>query len=252
MTRLRTIVVDDEPLARERIRTLLAEDAEVRVVAECGDGAAAIESVIQHEPDLLFLDVQMPEMDGFAVLQSLPSEPFPAVVFVTAYDDYALRAFEVNAVDYLLKPLEAERFHATLKRVRERLARPGGAADSELRALRAQLQAERPGPVRIVVRDGDRLSFVRADEVDWIDAAGNYAKLHAAGRTHLVRETMKSLVARLDPASFVRIHRSVIVNLDRIGSLEPYFHGEYVVTMKDGARFTSSRSHSERLRALLK
>jgi len=253
MTALRAVVVDDEPLARERIRTLLAGDSAFELVAECGDGAAALEAVTIHSPDLLFLDVQMPEMDGFAVLQSLPTEALPAIVFVTAYDEYAFKAFEVNAVDYLLKPLEPERFRAALQRVRARLDRRGmEEAEPELRALLAQLRAERPVPVRIVVREGERLFFVRAEEVDWIDAAGNYARLHARNKTHLVRETMKSLEARLDPATFVRIHRSVIVNVDRIGSLEPYFHGEYVVTMKDGTRFTSSRSHSERLRSLLR
>ena len=253
MTALRAVVVDDEPLARERIRTLLAGDSAFELVAECGDGAAALEAVTIHSPDLLFLDVQMPEMDGFAVLQSLPTEALPAIVFVTAYDEYAFKAFEVNAVDYLLKPLEPERFRAALQRVRARLDRSGvEEAEPELRALLAQLRAERPAPVRIVVREGERLFFVRAEEVDWIDAAGNYARLHARNKTHLVRETMKSLEARLDPATFVRIHRSVIVNVDRIGSLEPYFHGEYVVTMKDGTRFTSSRSHSEPLRSLLR
>jgi two-component system, LytTR family, response regulator len=253
MTALRAVVVDDEPLARERIRTLLAGDQAFELVAECGDGAAALEAITIHSPDLLFLDVQMPEMDGFAVLQSLPTESLPAIVFVTAYDEYAFKAFEVNAVDYLLKPLEPERFQAALQRVRERLDRRGTAeAEPELRALLAQLRSERPAPVRIVVREGERLFFVRAEEVDWIDAQGNYARLHAKGKTHLVRETMKSLEARLDPTTFVRIHRSVIVNVDRIGSLEPYFHGEYVVTMKDGTKFTSSRSHSERLRSLLR
>jgi len=191
---MRAVVVDDEPLARERIRSLLAGDQAFELVAECGDGAAALEAITIHSPDLLFLDVQMPEMDGFAVLQSLPTDSLPAIVFVTAYDEYAFKAFEVNAVDYLLKPLEPERFQAALQRVRERLDRRGTAeAEPELRALLAQLRAERPAPVRIVVREGERLFFVRAEEVDWIDAAGNYARLHARGKTHLVRETMKSL-----------------------------------------------------------
>ena len=250
--RLRTVVVDDEPLARERIRTLLAAEGSVDVVAECGDGAAAVDAVTRVRPDLLFLDIQMPEMDGFEVLQALDPDRLPAIVFVTAYDEYALRAFDVHAVDYVLKPIDADRFRTAVARARERLGRPPLPPDRRLAALLDVLRAERRGPVRFVVRNGDRLGFVRADEVDWIEAAANYTKLHTGTRVHLMRGTLKAVEGRLDPETFVRIHRSVIVNLDRIAAVEPYFHGEYVVIMKDGTRLTSSRSHSAGLRARLR
>lgn len=249
--RIRTVVVDDEPLARERIRTLLADEAGIEIVAECGDGAAAVDAVFRNRPDLLFLDIQMPEMDGFEVLEALGRERLPAVVFVTAYDEYALRAFDVHAVDYVLKPIEPDRFRTALARVRDRLTR-SLPTDDRLAALLDRQRAERPRPARFVVRQGDRLSFVRAEEIEWIVSAGNYAKLHAGGRVHLMRGTLTAIEMRLDPDAFVRIHRSVIVNLDRIATVEPYFHGEYVVIMKDGTRLTSSRSHSASLRARMR
>jgi two-component system LytT family response regulator len=255
---LRTVIVDDEPLARERLRTLLEPHAEVVLLAECADGEEAIEAIRSLDPDLVFLDVQMPAVDGFGVLEALDGR-LPAVVFVTAYDDYALRAFEVNAIDYLLKPFDRARFEKALARVSERLARgpsagddDAGAGGRELRALLAHLRAERGYSVRFVVRSGGRLQFVRAEEVDWIDAQGNYVRLHVGGKAHLVRETMKGVEARLDPDRFFRVHRSAIVNVDRIAALEPYFHGEYVVTMRDGSKLTSSRTHSGRLRELLR
>ena len=257
--RIRVVVVDDEPLARERLRTLLASRPEVELVAECGDGGSAVETIAATRPDLVFLDVQMPELDGFEVLDALrllDPPALPAVVFVTAYDAYALRAFEVRALDYLLKPFDRSRFDEALGRALERLRGRESAGmtveSGALAALLAELRAERGWRERFVVRTGSRISFVRTEEVDWIDAEGNYLRLHVAGRTHLVRETMKSVEAELDPSRFVRVHRSAIVNVDRIASLEPYFHGEYVVTLRDGARLTSSRSHSARLRALLR
>jgi two-component system LytT family response regulator len=260
---LRAVIVDDEPLARERLRTLLAPHAEIVVLAECGDGEEAIEAIRALAPDLVFLDVQMPEVDGFEVLEAVEGR-LPAVVFVTAYDDYALRAFEVNAIDYLLKPFDRARFEKALARAAERLAagagahggergrEGGGESGGELRALLAHLRAERGYSARFVVRSGGKLHFVRADEVDWIDAQGNYVRLHVGGKAHLVRETMKGVEARLDPSRFFRVHRSAIVNVDRIAALEPYFHGEYVLTMRDGSKLTSSRTHSGRLRDLLR
>jgi two-component system, LytTR family, response regulator len=249
---IRAVIVDDEPLARERVRTLLATHPEIEVIAECADGEAAIEVIESERPDLIFLDVQMPGVDGFGVLGSLGGEPLPAVVFVTAHDEYALRAFDVNAVDYLLKPFDRARFETALTRAMTQLTHrelDGGAA---MRGLLAQLRRDRPTAARLVVRHDGKLSFVRPGDVDWIDAAGNYARLHVAGRALLMRETMKSLEHRLDPDVFVRVHRSAIVNVDRIATVEPYFHGEYVVTMRDGTKLTSSRTHSAKLRALLR
>ena len=249
---LRALIVDDEPLARERIRTLLGESHDIAVIGECGDGLAAVEAIGDHKPDLVFLDIQMPELDGFEVLDAVGTREAPAIVFITAFDEFALRAFEVSAVDYLLKPIEPARFEQALNRVKERLSRKSQDSSSELEQL-IEFWRTRPSYTsRFVVRDAGKISFVRAQDVDWIDAAGNYVKLHARGKEHLVRDTMKSVEARLDPAVFIRVHRSAIVNIDRIASLEPYFHGEYVVVMRDGAKLTSSRSHSERLRALIK
>ena len=228
---LRVAIVDDEPLARERIRELLRAHGDIEVVAECADGRAAVAELPARAPDIVFLDIQIPEVDGFGVVEALGTGRLPEIVFVTAFDEYAVRAFEAEALDYLLKPVTAERFEAALARARARLGRYA---------------------TRFVARDGARLVFVRAQDVDWIDAAGNYARLHAGGRTHLLRETLKSLESRLDPDEFVRVHRSAIVRVERIASLEPWFHGEYVVIMADGTRLTASRSYSARLRSLLR
>jgi two-component system, LytTR family, response regulator len=249
------VIADDEPLARERIRTMLAGDARFRIVAECADGDEAVATIAERRPDLVFLDVQMPEVDGFAVLEAFGDETLPAVIFVTAYDEYALRAFDVSAVDYLLKPFDKARFAKALERAVARMAKdatPAGPdGGGEIRALIEQLKRERGYATRFVVRADGKLTFVRAAEIDWIDASGNYARLHVQGRVHLVRETMKSIEGRLNPDQFVRVHRSAIINIDRVVSLEPYFHGEYVVAMRDGTRLTSSRTHSGRLRALI-
>lgn len=245
-----TMIVDDEPLARERLRTLVGAEDGLEVVAECGDGLSAVQSIEQHRPGLLFLDIQMPEMDGFEVLQALDGPP-PPTIFVTAYDRYALRAFDVAAVDYLLKPINAERFRAAVARARDRAAAATPPADAVAKVLE-QLGAQKRHAERFVVRRGDQLSFVKVDDVEWIEATGNYMRLFAAGGTHILRETMKSLEQRLDPARFVRIHRSIIVQIDCIASLEPHFHGEWVIAMRDGTRFTSSRMYSERVRALLR
>lgn len=246
----RVVIVDDEPLARERIRTLLERHRDVQVVAECGDGEEAVRVLLAERPEVVFLDVQMPELDGFEVLEALPAGERPAVIFVTAYDEHAVRAFEVNAIDYLLKPVEPKRFEGALTRVRER--RPAGQPEAGLEAVLAELRRTRAWPGRLVVRDGSRITFVRTEEIDWIDAAGNYARLHAGKAVHLLREPLKVLEARLDPERFLRVHRSAIVNLERIVSVEPYFHGEYTLTLRDGTRLTSSRTHSGRLRTLLR
>jgi two-component system, LytTR family, response regulator len=253
---IRVAIVDDEPLARERLRTLLEGRSDVELVAECADGREAVEVIGDVRPDLVLLDVQMPELDGFEVLEALRSvEPpiRPAVVFVTAYDEYAIRAFEVRALDYLLKPFDRPRFEEAMERAMEGL-RASTVSGDAVGELLAALRAERGGGwrSRFVVRQQGRIAFVRTDDVDWIDAEGNYVRLHVGGRTHLVRDTMKAVESQLDPDRFVRVHRSAIVNVDRIASLEPYFHGEYVVTMRDGSRLTSSRSHGGRLRAMLK
>ena len=247
---IRALIVDDEPLARERLRTLLAREPDVTLVGEAGDGAAAVRAILEHRPDLVFLDVQMPEIDGFDVLEAVADAPAPAVIFATAFDRHALRAFEVHAIDYLLKPFDRARFAAALDRARVELAR-GEAAAPRLLAMLKGLSAHRPGARRLVVRDGGRVFFLPVDEVDWIEAAGNYVRLHAGAVQHLVRETMKSLAERLDPAVFARVHRSAIVNVDRIREMRAGFHGEYEIVLRSGARLQSSRGYSARLHALL-
>jgi two-component system, LytTR family, response regulator len=250
MSQVSAVIADDEPLARERIRTLLGRESDVEVVGECADGSTAIEVIQRQQPDLVFLDVQMPEVGGFEVLEAVGAERAPAVIFVTAYDQYAVRAFEVNALDYLLKPFDRERFRKAMARGRAELEGEGGRR--RLMALLEHLRSDRRVERRLVLKSGGRISFLRAAEVDWIEAAGNYLRLHAGKESHLLRETMKGIEERLDPGTFVRIHRSVIVNVDRIAVLEAAFHGEYWVVLRDGTRLASSRSYGAGLKALVR
>ena len=257
LVRIRTLVVDDEPLARQRLRTLLAVDPDLELVGECGDGRQAVTAVQELRPDLMFLDVEMPALDGFGVLHSLAGTPLPVVIFVTAYDRYALKAFEVHALDYLLKPFDKARFAAALQRgkAQVRLGQSSG-MEQRLLALLQTVEERQPSPQqslpqRLVVKSGGRINFVRVEELDWIEAAGNYVHLHLGKEDHLLRETLSGLEAKLDPARFVRIHRSTIVNIDRIRELQPAFHGDYVVKLKDGTELTMSRSCREKLEEAL-
>lgn len=250
MTR-RVVIADDEPLARERVRMMIESSPNHVVVAECGDGPAAVEAIIEHQPDIVFLDIRMPGLDGLEVLAALDDARVPpAVIFATAHDRYAVKAFEVSAADYLLKPFDAARFAAALARAEARLA--GGAGlDAELKQLLKNLRSQ-PFPERFLVRAARHLYFVKAADIDWVDGASNYVRLHIGGRAHLVRDTLKAIAAKLPPERFVRVHRSLIVNVDRIERLEPAGHGEYHITLKDGAKVTSSRGHSRELQALLR
>ena len=251
-SKIRVVIVDDEELARDRIESLLSAHPDITVVATCPDGASAIETIERTEPDLVFLDVQMPGLDGFEVVENLDMEKMPAVVFVTAHDAHALRAFEVHALDFLLKPFDEARFVKTLDRARAQLARSDGSAiNSHLVSLIEELRGERKYPERLIVKSGGRVFFVRTDEVDWVEASGNYVKLHTRNDAYLLRESMKNMESKLDPKTFVRIHRSAIVNIDSIKELEPWFHGEYIVIMRDGIRLTASRVFSDRLSALM-
>ena len=248
MAAIRALIVDDESLARERVRTLIAASPGVTVLAECTGGREAVAAIVEHQPDLVFLDVQMPDLDGFQVLEALGDDHLPAVVFVTAYDEYALRAFEVHALDYLLKPIEPGRFARTLARVRETL---GDQSDRRLQDLLDAL-ATRDLPLdRLVIRTRSKVSFLKPGEIDWLEADGKHVKLHVGRETHIVRQQLKRLEARLAPHGFVRVHRSAIVNMDRIKELEPWFHGEYVVILKDGTKLTSSAAHSEALHRMI-
>lgn len=256
----RVLIADDEPLARERLRMLLAERPELEIVGEAEDGAAAVEMILRARPDVVFLDIRMPELDGIEVARVLAAEaeegsPPPVIVFVTAFDEYALRAFEVNARDYLTKPVDRERLGEALDRALAAMQSRSGAAlalDPSLVAFLESLRRERAFPVRFLVRDArGGLYFVRADDIEWVEAEENYVRLHAGGRSHLVRDTMTAFREKLDPARFVRVHRSAIVNVDRIARVEPYARGEYTLTLADGTRLTSSRAHSDDLRRLL-
>jgi two-component system, LytTR family, response regulator len=242
---IRAVIVDDEPLARGRLRRLLAAHADVDVVAECGDGRAAVAAVRAGAPDVLFLDVQMPEVDGFAVLAEL-GDAAPAVVFVTAYDRHAVRAFDAEAIDYLVKPFDAARLARALDRVRRR--------GDDLRPRLAALLAALPASVsasRLPVRIGERIELVDVDDIDYLAADGNYVAVHVRGKAHLVRDTLSAMAARLDPRRFVRVHRSRIVRVERVRAIEPLFHGEYRLTLHDGTHLTTARSYREQVRAAL-
>jgi two-component system LytT family response regulator len=251
-TKIRTVIVDDEPLARERLRALLARHADIQIIAECANGGDAIEAIADLRPDLVLLDVEMPQVDGFGVLAALDPQNLPAVVFVSAHDQYAVRAFESHALDYILKPFDQARVDRALARVRGQLATApdSHAIDPGLLSLLEELRDRRRSD-RLVVKTGGRVVFLRTEDIDWVEASGNYVRLHIGGDAHLLRESMKNMERRLDPKTFVRIHRSAIVNVDRIKELEPWFHGEYIVILRDGTRLTSSRVFSDRLNALI-
>lgn len=248
MERIRALIVDDEPLARERIRDLLERDPEVVVAAECRDGLEAIAAIREHSPDLVFLDVQMPEKSGFDVIAEVGVDRLPVIVFVTAHDDYALRAFEVAALDYLLKPFDADRFAKTLDRAKAQIrSRLPDEFQQRVLSMMEDLRAAPRGLERLIVKTGGQLVFLKTEEVDWIQAEGNYVRLHVGTASHLVRETIQGLEASLDPGRFMRIHRSTIVNLDRVREIQPLVHGEYRVVLTDGTKLTLSRGYRDRL-----
>jgi len=243
---LRTLIVDDEAPARRRIRRLLAAEHDVVVAGECGDGVSAAAAIVSIRPDLVFLDVQMPERDGFAVVAALPPGPLPAILFVTAYDRYALRAFDVHAVDYLLKPFTVDRFRTALARARERIARHS--ADEGLTSLAETLRSRPAYLARLPVRTAGRTVFVDLGAVDWLEAADNYVRVHVRQREYLVRDTLAALESQLDPDRFVRIHRSAIVPVDHVVEIRPTSHGDAEVVLRDGTRLSVSRTFRERLR----
>jgi two-component system LytT family response regulator len=255
MEPLRALVVDDESLARDTLRRLLGGDPEIEVVGECAGGAEAARVIKDATPDILFLDVQMPEVDGFEVLRRARPAEVPAVVFVTAHDAYAIRAFEAEALDYLLKPFDDERFHRTVERAKARVREH--LVNRLARRMAATLDARaEPAPAasyveRLPIRREGKVFFVRVDDVDWIEAADYCVRIHTAGRFHLLRETLGEMESRLDPHRFFRVHRSAIVNLGRIKELQSHFHGDGVVVLHDGSRLRVSRGRRERLHQLL-
>lgn len=246
---LRALVVDDEPIARRAVLRLLREDRQIEIVGECGDGVAAVEAIRTQQPDLVFLDIQMPGITGLDVVATIGAAAMPATVFVTAYEDYAVRAFDANAVDYLVKPFSRDRFGHTLDRVRRRLAGAGGGVDAASMARILQtldgLQQRERHLERIPVRHEERVQLVDVATIIWIGANRNTVQLHTTGGMHELRETMTALEARLDPRRFVRVHRSAIVNVARIRGIDPWFNGYHVVTMDNGQQLRMSRYQRE-------
>ena len=280
MSEIRALIVDDEPVARAGIRKMLGDDEDIIVVGEAGTGLAAIDAILEHEPDLLFLDIQMPEMNGFDVLAAIGPDTVPAVVFVTAYDQFAVRAFEVEALDYLLKPFDDERFANVLGRAKQHLARArehdladrlesllsawesrpesGGhvSRDGAINALATESGIRQPARrsrwiTRIIVRGSGRVFFQPVEEVDWIEAADYYARLHAGAKTHLVRETLTALENQLDPARFLRVHRSAIVNVSRVSALRPDWRNRHEILLHDGTVVPLSRGRKKAVERIL-
>ncbi|HRI12556.1 MAG TPA: LytTR family DNA-binding domain-containing protein [Verrucomicrobiota bacterium] len=240
--KIRALIVDDEQLARQRVRLLLDEELDVEVIGESADGFEAVAQIQATKPDLVFLDVQMPEMDGFEVLQRVPKELLPVVIFSTAYDQHALRAFEVNALDYLLKPFKPTRFKGAVQRARELIAnKHAGVAARGLLALLGQLPAPAGQLTRLAIKTQSKVAFVELDQIQSIEAAGKYAVVHVGKENHVLRETMSFLESHLPPQRFLRISRSVIVNLNQVQELQPMFQGENLVVLKNGKRYPTTR-----------
>jgi two-component system, LytTR family, response regulator len=247
--KIRTLIVDDEPLAREWVRNGLQNEPELEVIGECGDGFDAVKMIASEKPDLVLLDVQMPGLDGFGVLASVDPESLPAVVFVTAFDRYALKAFEAHAVDYLMKPFSSERLHEAVERARAAIDRSSSKnLKAALNALLHDIQRERAYPEWLLIKKEERSVFLRVADIDWIESARNNVRLHVGKEVFVYHETTNGIEARLDPRGFFRIHRSTIVNIDRIREMHPWFNGDYAVTLKDGTRLTLSSTYRERLK----
>jgi two-component system, LytTR family, response regulator len=252
---IKTLIVDDEPLARRNLRLLLAKDPQIEILDECRNGREAVKAINALAPDLIFLDIQMPEMDGFDVLAQVGPEQIHAIIFVTAFDQYALKAFDVHALDYLLKPFDDERFAHALQRAKAQIeAREINRLSKRLLALLEARESERKAPsqqsrylTRVMIKASGRVVLLKVDEIDFIEADGNYAKLHVGRKAHMLREKMNDLEGQLDPARFVRIHRSIIVNLDRIKEMHPHFNGDYIVVLEDGKQLRMSRTRREHL-----
>lgn len=247
-TKIRALIVDDEPPARDVIRKMLSEDSDIEVIGECSNGHEAIQSMDKLSPDLLFLDIQMPEMDGFALLETFDESKMPAVIFVTAYDHYAVRAFEVSAVDYLLKPFDHERMAKALERAKSNLREKSDEDRShQMLELLKELSTKQQTLERFVIKKNGRVLLVPIEEVDWIEADGNYILLHVGQTTHIIRETMNHLELSLNPQKFVRIHRSTIANIDRVKELQIHFNEEHLVILKDGTELVLSRRYRDKL-----
>ncbi len=252
---IRVLIVDDEPVARRGLRNQLKKAGDIEVIGEAGNGRDAVETIVRTRPDLVFLDVQMPLLDGFRVIETLTKEHLPpAIVFVTAFDEHAIRAFEINALDYLLKPVDPKRLQKTLQRAREQIrSTRTSERDEKLFALLRDIQSSKTEYLqRFVLKKDGRIVFLDANEIEWVSSEGNYVQLHSRGKTHLLRETMDRLECKLNPREFIRIRRSTIVRTDVIKELQALFNGEYGVVLKDGTQLQSSRRYRKNFDALLK
>jgi len=246
------LIVDDEPLSRERVASLLRTVSDAEIVGTCENGSDAVEAIGELAPDLVFLDVQMPEIDGFGVLASVARDRMPEVIFVTAHDKYALKAFELHAQDYLLKPFDPDRLFDAYRRAAERIrqSRMGG-SNARLLGLIDDIERVRSHRTRVPIKSDGRVTFLPVEEIDWIESSDNHVKIHAKGETHVLRRTLQSMQASLSPTDFVRVHRSSIVNVARIEEIQPWFNGEYIVVLRDGTKVQSSRGYRARLEALM-
>jgi two-component system LytT family response regulator len=250
--KLKVLIVDDEPLARRFIRRLLKGDREIEIIGECGNGKDAVEIISNQHPDLVFLDVQMPEMDGFSVLEAVGLNQLPEIVFTTAYDQHAIRAFELHALDYLLKPFDQARFNEAMKYAKERIHRRQHEDDRLQIGALLEDENQRPKYLdRLIIRADGRIKFLPANQIVWIEADDKYVHLHVGNTARMLRQTLSAMETQLDPRKFLRIHRSTIVNVDRIKELHPLFGGEHTVVMDDGTELTLSRKYKDRLFDLL-
>jgi two-component system LytT family response regulator len=252
MTDIRVLIVDDEPLARAKIRSLLADEPDVQVVGEAANGEDAVSAIEAEKPDLVFLDVQMPEMDGFGVIEAVGADRMPLVIFATAYDEYALQAFDVCALDYVTKPIDRDRFADAVRRAKARLSTPAAPdGGTQLRPLVDHLARQQQRNARLAIKTEGRTIFLRTAEIDWVEAVDNYAKLHVGKETFTVRDTLARLEHRLPAGRFLRVHRSTIVNVDRVREIQPWFQGDWVLILQDGTRLTTGRSYRQRLQAFI-
>lgn len=259
--KIRALIIDDEPWAREGLRIQLEEDPDIEIIGECSNGKDAVATIKKQSPDLVFLDIQMPDLDGFGVVEKIGAERMPVVIFVTAYDEYALRAFEAHALDYLLKPIDEDRLFLALKRAKAQITLKSGSESGEqVAALLLEWKAEKQGNEhaekylkRVAVKTtNERIFFLEVKDIDWIETQDNYIRIYARGESYLLRETMSGIARKLDPANFLRIRRSTLVSIDNIKELQPLFNGEYIVILQNGKQLQSSRRFRQNLETLLR
>ncbi len=249
---LKAIIVEDEAVARRRVKFLLANDPQIEVIAECASGKEAVKAIVESKPDLVFLDVQIPELNGFEVIKAIPKNLMPAIIFTTAYDNYALQAFEASAVDYLLKPFEPERFEQALARAKKQISsNQNDKFQKRFETLLQNMGSPTKFLERLVIKSGEEIVLLKVKDIDWIQPKGDYLHLQAGKRVHILRQTMMAIETKLDPKQFVRIHRSTIVNVERIKKLYRLFHNEYEIELEDGTRLTSSRGYRHKLQEIL-